>query len=112
MTTPPDETALRPLALTSISASLNILTGDLMDRGLNTSDDGIWIPAKRAFLEALIREAQLELAEADSGTPPIKVIAASHSRLSLDAALKIENYDTRRRYELAKDNPVEHDTPT
>lgn len=116
MTTPPDETALRPLALTSISASLNILTSSLMDQGLDVTNDAIWKPAKRAFLEALIREAQLELAEGFPAVPPIKAIAPirhnhAHTHGSGEYALTHLHTHMHSRGSESHDT-TEHNTPT
>jgi hypothetical protein len=58
----------RTRATVTLATGLTLLTADLLEQDLDVGDNAIWKPAKRAFLEALIRQAQLELAK--DGLPP------------------------------------------
>jgi hypothetical protein len=49
-------------AKVTLSTGLTGLMTDLLDQDRDFTDREVWRPAKRAFLDALIRAAQLELA--------------------------------------------------
>ena len=54
---------IETLARAAISDGLSHLIQDMLARDENITDSAVWKPAQRTFLEALVRSAQLRLAE-------------------------------------------------
>ena len=50
-------------ARAALHDSLNGLQADMLNLGEDITDNAVWAPTKRAFLEHLIRLAQLQLAK-------------------------------------------------
>lgn len=58
---PPGRGPAEDAARAAFAGALSGLHADMLNRGDDITDDGVWKPAKREFLRALIKVAQREL---------------------------------------------------